>query len=293
MRNEIVLPTIPYTNICMSPKVSSNDSEFLCPMHYHNEIELLHIISGKMDCMLQNRTVTGEDGDIIFINERVPHGTKGYSGLKNRLMQFRNDNFFAQYTLGGNYNMALFLSNAQTDCLVLKNGTEICEKLKELINLIVIENENRSQSFELIIKGYQSIMIGSLYRYGILKPYEYSTDAFRIVSDVVSYTDINFKKDISLDNLCKKFGINKSYFCRQFKRATNKTFVEYLNFVRILESQRLLVSTTDSITDIALECGFSAVSYFNRVFRHISGCSPKEFRKIKTGEQKRHIIIEE
>lgn len=289
MFNEIVLPSVPYTEMKISCRGTPSVSESYCRMHYHNEVELLHIFSGKKDCILQNKTVTGNEGDIIFINERVPHATRNYVGCSDRLVQFRIDNFSAQYALGGNYNMALFLSNIQTDCVVLKKDTEICRRLTEIINIMAEENENKHQSYELIIKGYENIMAGILYRYNILRPYEYSTDALMRISDIVRYVDSNYKKDISLEELCKKFSINKSYFCRQFKKATNRTFTEYLNFVRILEAQRLLSCMNDSITDISLECGFSAVSYFNRVFKSISGCSPKEFRKIKSGEQSKNL----
>jgi AraC-like DNA-binding protein len=65
---------------------------------------------------------------------------------------------------------------------------------------------------------------------------------------------------------------------RFFKARTGKTFVDTLNEVRLGHASRLLIDTTQSITEVAYKCGFNNMSNFNRLFKKKKVCTPKEFR---------------
>ena len=80
-------------------------------------------------------------------------------------------------------------------------------------------------------------------------------------------------------NFIALFVVRKSYFCRLFKAVTDKTPMEYLNSYRIEKAAAKLLSTDESVTDIAYSCGFNDLSYFIKVFRDFKGISPKQFRK--------------
>ena len=73
--------------------------------------------------------------------------------------------------------------------------------------------------------------------------------------------------------------LNPSYFCRIFKRASGSGFIDYLNFVRICKSEKLLAAGTKSILDVSYDVGFSSVSYFNRIFKKYKNCTPTEYRR--------------
>ena len=70
-----------------------------------------------------------------------------------------------------------------------------------------------------------------------------------------------------------------SYFSRCFKNVTGKTFKEYLNMVRINHAQRLLATTTLSVTQVALECGYNNISYFIAVYKSLKGETPLSSRR--------------
>ena len=285
MRNEIVFPSVPHCSLKINPDKNRKPTQkdFYCPMHYHAEIELLQISEGKIKCITQNHTVDAYAGDIIFINEGIPHSTQVPVGTLHRLIQFRAESISPVYGTG--YNMSRFLRRTANDCIVLKKGTDVCTEMTDILNKMHEELNTCISAYETYIKGYMTIMIGILSRYNIIQTFTYNNESMQKILPVVNYTDMNFHKDISLESICHKFSINKSYFCRMFKKATGRTFVEYLNFVRVTEAERLLHSMSESITDISLECGFSGVSYFNRVFKNIIGCTPSEYRKITSGEK--------
>lgn len=70
-----------------------------------------------------------------------------------------------------------------------------------------------------------------------------------------------------------------SYFSRMFKKVVHRSFREYLNYIRISKSELLLATTDLSITDIAMQTGFSTSSYFIQQFKLYKKISPKQFRK--------------
>lgn len=93
------------------------------------------------------------------------------------------------------------------------------------------------------------------------------------------YIRVNYDKPITLEILAAHLGLNKSYLCSIFKKATKASFCHYTNKVRIEESKRYLKETNDSMLDIALAVGFSSASYFNTIFKKLEGQTPLEYRK--------------
>ena len=83
-------------------------------------------------------------------------------------------------------------------------------------------------------------------------------------------------------------GLSYSYFSRVFKRIMGRSFNEYLNYIRLSEAKRMLISTNSDITEIAMDTGFATSSYFIDKFKKSEGITPKKFRilyKINSDKQ--------
>jgi len=106
----------------------------------------------------------------------------------------------------------------------------------------------------------------------------YDAGALMKLLPVLEYIDENYNKDLTLDVISSHFGLNPSYFSRMFKKAVGSVYTEYLNFVRICKAEKLLKETDMGILDVALEVGFSSVSYFNRVFKRVRNCTPTTYK---------------
>lgn len=98
------------------------------------------------------------------------------------------------------------------------------------------------------------------------------------VKKAVVYIEESFTQNIHLDNLAELLGMDKSSFCRLFKKETGVTFTEYLNRLRLEEARRLLLSSHFYVFEVAHRSGFSRTRYFQRLFRERYGCSPSEYR---------------
>ncbi len=94
--------------------------------------------------------------------------------------------------------------------------------------------------------------------------------------ELISWTQQNFQHKISLDDVAKKAGYSKYYFCNRFKAMTGSTYFDYLTSVRIEYASRLL-RKGQCVNDVCSACGFDDVSYFIQTFKKIHHLTPKQY----------------
>lgn len=99
------------------------------------------------------------------------------------------------------------------------------------------------------------------------------------LSYVLQYIALHYAEPITLERLADLEHISKSYLSRQFKRQTGQTVIRYINNQRIEAAKRLLMGSTQSVSEIAYQVGFESPKYFYRAFRAITGDTPAAFRK--------------
>ncbi|MBO5481677.1 MAG: helix-turn-helix domain-containing protein [Clostridia bacterium] len=106
-----------------------------------------------------------------------------------------------------------------------------------------------------------------------------------LVSSMKLYADKRFCYNLSLKELAITYQKNEQYLGRLFKKHMGVSFHEYCMQLRMNKAEKLLLQETDKVIDIAFECGFNNISYFNRTFREKYGVSPIEYRKKSTDYQ--------
>jgi YesN/AraC family two-component response regulator len=100
----------------------------------------------------------------------------------------------------------------------------------------------------------------------------------RIVKNAAEYISQNFSEDITLATVADHLHVNTSYLSTLFRQVTGMTFKEHLNRVRIEEAARLLSNTDYPVMEIAIACGYKDQSYFTKVFKKLTGLTPKQYR---------------
>ena len=150
---------------------------------------------------------------------------------------------------------------------------------------ITEEIKNKKYGYELAIKTHICVIFLWILRYWDSQGLTMDTSTIlkendlKMLQKVFDYLDENFKFDITVEFIAQLCNLSYSYFSRQFKAMMGKTFTEYLNYIRITEAEKLLLSTDMNITQVALETGFSSTSYFIQQFKHFKNISPKQFKK--------------
>jgi YesN/AraC family two-component response regulator len=99
------------------------------------------------------------------------------------------------------------------------------------------------------------------------------------VTSVKEYIDRNYSEDLWLTGLSRKFNVESSYLSKTFKNIVGENLMLYIARTRVEKAKMLLCKNELSITDIALLVGYGDYSYFSRVFRKITGLSPREYRE--------------
>lgn len=102
------------------------------------------------------------------------------------------------------------------------------------------------------------------------------------LNTVFDYLDQHYMEDITLDSVSAIAGFSKFHFTRLFKQCSGQNFYDYLCYKRIKAAELLLLNPETTITEIALQSGFSSISTFNRTFKKLKNCTPSEYRALCT-----------
>lgn len=131
---------------------------------------------------------------------------------------------------------------------------EMLKYFSQLENLEPLVAGTRNKS----ISDHEGIRIGTIYNY-IMQHYD---------------------QDITLEDVAAQAHMTPQAFCRYFKKHTRHTFISFLNEVRINEACKVLTEGNyDSISTVAYDCGFNSITNFNRVFKTVTGSSPRSYMK--------------
>ena len=107
-----------------------------------------------------------------------------------------------------------------------------------------------------------------------------NSDESRKFGLVTKYINQNYMYELPLEKLASIAGYSKYHFSRIFKKYNNMSYIQYINSIRIKAAERLMADSALPITEVAMQCGFSSLTTFNRAFRKAKGCTPTEFRKL-------------
>ncbi len=105
-------------------------------------------------------------------------------------------------------------------------------------------------------------------------------DLMEKFNKVFDFLDEHYAEDITLEKIADLAGFSKFHFSRLFKQCSGYNFYDYVCYRRIKAAETLLMTPSNSITEVALQSGFSSLSTFNRTFKKIKGCTPSEYRNL-------------
>ncbi|MGL4606600.1 MAG: helix-turn-helix domain-containing protein [Eubacteriaceae bacterium] len=108
----------------------------------------------------------------------------------------------------------------------------------------------------------------------------YNGDSY-LINQAIEHTRTNYMNKITLQKMSDYLHVSDSYLSKLFKEETGISFTQYLNEIRINRSKDLLQNTKMTIVDIALYVGYEDQSYFTKVFKKITGVTPKKYQSRK------------
>ena len=279
MFNENIISSIPEIPVRVDYTHLPNMRRgLLSQMHFHDEIELIYVISGTIDIILDSGKYSAPAGSTVFVNSRIPHSTLAATdGTSGILIQLRVEDFFDKKIRSMSKYLPRFANATDTPVAVFDNEEGVGDCIKHIMK----EFTSKDTAYEVYVLGEVYGILAFLLRKRILVDSStyYNAGAVQKLLPVLEYINDNYNKDLKLEQVSDKFGFNPSYFSRMFKKTLGSGYTDYLAFVRICQAENLLRNTDMSVIDVALEVGFSSVSYFNRVFKKHKNCSPTLYKK--------------
>lgn len=249
--------------------ISTSTTPLHFPLHVHQYIELTHVIEGGTEMQIGSRKYTLGPGCFALAFPNIPHDYHTISDEEN-----------TQFHIINCYPSLLPLHQKQLlekyPRIPVLQANQVHEDIlyaeKRLLELDPAADSNYTLVSVLI-----SLILCRLFPQMQLADFKDTPPD--LTCDIISYISRHFPEEITLTTLASKFGIGKFALSRIFSNVLGISFSSYINSLRINYSKSLLTHTDWSIIHIALESGYHNQQTFNRVFKEMTGCTPKEYRK--------------
>ncbi|OKP70306.1 hypothetical protein A3842_24840 [Paenibacillus sp. P3E] len=260
-------------------KIIVGHEEAGTPSHWHEEIEIVHILEGQMYIAVNNDTYALKNRDLLLISSCAVHRFyPNPAGCGKIILQIGKSVF-------GGYSDGVFDRRFTSPLLTAED--ELHGKLEPIIRAILHEWDEGGEGFELVIKARIHDLGAAIIRSVPMEAYSHQERTRQLeqlerLRNVMSHIERNYASDITLQQAADLAGFSPTYFSRFFKEATGAGFADYVNEFRANVAMSLLQNSYgESVTDIAFQAGFNSIETFNRVFKKVSGRTPSQFRNKK------------
>lgn len=244
------------------------------PAHIHSEVEMLYCIEGEMNIILQGEPYCLRQHELVLVEKLIAHEIIGGEG---RRVAIQVGSLF----LGEQYKQFSGIS-FKNPILSLRDLPEDAYNLRKLRALF----EEITDEYDQTGKRYTSLNIrGNIYKICHIVMQEHldqSSRPWHVTDDIHTVLELvhnYYNEPLDVETAAQKINYGKSSFCFHFKKVTGQTFHTYLNNFRIKKAVHLLSETSSSIESIAYMVGFNDAKTFSRVFKTVTGVSPREYRK--------------
>lgn len=259
-------------------------------LHYHEYAELLFGISGSARVIVGEKNFELSEGTMVLIYPNEPHDVV-FTGEESCHHVVK---FLPQVLLSGEqsypeYAYAFLLMEQMRERRICFSSGELEDTdVPEIFCGMRREWENQRFGYELSLRAD----VTRLFLYVLRRwreDHEDLTEEFflsaksELIRKAVAYVQGHYA-DLSEEETAAACGVSPAYLSRTFKKGMGASFSAYVTGVRLRESRRLLLTTDESVTDIAQTVGFSTSAYFIARFRERYGVTPHRYRTVGKGE---------
>lgn len=246
--------------------------------HVHTYCELFYLRSGTCTYTVNKAQWHLEAGDIFIVAPGAPHSTR-YEGKTSceRIIVFCMPEVILPLLPESAEELRGVL--ARSGKVILNSDSR--RAVDAMISNMLLENDLPQRFSEDILKLESLHLLLLLLRDGIFS-YETMSDKEGYSADIeraLKYIALNYPQPLTLEGVADHCNLSATYFSRKFKLITGQTFKEHLNYIRLRQAKQMLCTTDNTVTKIAMLCGFGSSNYFKDVFKADVGISPREYRK--------------
>lgn len=256
--------------------------------HWHNYLEISYVKQGYGRYYIENQVYDIAPGDIIVINNIEPHYMEVLPPDKMIQPVIMFDPSLvapdtAQIYSADAQSLAPFFARGTNFSNKIDRSSGVGKKIFTLLTEIESEYQKKNYGYQLMIKAKLLNIFTELIRNFQDEDKSMATPAQKnrkLDQLQVVFESINSRisENLTIDELSALVYMTPSYFCTFFKKSTGFTPTQYIHKIRIARSIDLLKTTSRSIFDISIDCGFNNLAHFNRVFKRLTGQTPSAIR---------------
>ncbi len=263
-------------------RIAPSNAQISGSLQSRTEHEIICVTQGELTLHINGTTYEASAGDMFFIQSGAI-----LSLVEHSANCVYEDIIFDLHAIIGNDDVCL------TYCKHLDDNTWRMDAylgrnplgLREIFDKIMRASSKVSSiGYELEIRGMVLQFIGQILQDGRWHTSEQLRDhdarAQKAVRAVLSLIEENYPRELTLAEMATAADLSPNYFCRYFKKIAGCSPVEYLIEYRINMAAYMLITTEDSIADVALACGFNDASHFIKFFRRRKNVTPRRYRQL-------------
>ena len=236
-------------------------------------------MSGMLQLHINGVEYRGQENDIFVVNRNEIHGISRTTPdvefyvfvFDLNMLSFADDDL----------SQKQFIQPLLDGSIRFFNKPESTYLMRAVFNRVFSYNVEKQPGYMLATKAALLEFISLMIANG-----QYSTeqielqDEMRIalVKRIALYISNHIGEKITLEEISARFNMAPKYFCRFFKKNFKMTLIEYVNCKKVEQAVSLIGQGKDSITEIAISCGFSNTSYFTRIFKKVTGYTPSQYK---------------
>lgn len=257
--------------------------------HFHNAIELLYAFSGSTRVFVSGQSFMLEPGDLMIINSNEVHAIYAEQGDNVRYLVLKLSPEVLYSTsrslFESKYIMPFTMAKSSPQTL-LKQAEISDTTIPSTIEKIKLEFSAKDYGYEFAIRIHICSIFLSVLRHwrksGISVGLNdaINDEDVQLMRDVFTLLENQYTTLLTAKEAAHHCNLSYSYFSRKIKNITGRSFTELLNYVRITEAEKLLTTTSLSVTEVAGTVGYSSTSYFIAQFKQAKHISPLRFKKL-------------
>lgn len=236
-----------------------------CAPHFHTDLELAWIQQGTSVAHADSKSFPLKKGDVYL---SFPNQVHSFSEDSDDLLCWL---FIVPLSMCSDYKP------------LLRKQRPVCNHIPAqqlpAATLEILEqlSQQRGAYAEYVRKGYWLALLGQLLP--LMQLEQHSGNENDVLRGLLDYCMTHLGDDLRLETVAEEACVGKYYISHLFKDRLGIGFHEYVNMMRVNEAAKLLTETTESVTDIAYQVGFSCPRSFNRAFLKQMLCTPRAYRQ--------------
>ena len=254
------------------------------PLHWHEEMEIIYVEEGSVSILVRNTEYIVKGGEFVLIHPQAIHAIRQHDDCRgfyhNILFRFSMlesgaEDICRKKYLDPIYNRQLLMPE------YIDSSHPLNAQIAPLIRSLLIEHQEKRFHNEMLIKSKLFEILYNIFGYCEKsdKDQAYEDIVFEKLKLSLKYLEENYAENITAESMAAVSNYSVSHFSKLFRQMTGESLTQYLKNYRLETAASRLLNEPTKVSEIALSCGFSNLSYFSRTFYQKYNMTPSEFRK--------------